>query len=225
MNARAWHGVLRRFLLTVTLTCAPLEAFPAPPLPPAARSEALAALADASAERRADALAWLANHGRMADQPLLLGRLRDADPFVRGIAEQALWRLWSRSGDDALDRLLAAGIEQMQAARLDEAIATFSEVIRRKPAFAEAWNKRATAYYLAGDFRRSLSDCDEVIKRNPQHFGALSGYGQIYFQLEQHDKALAYWRRALKVNPNMPGVELNIQGVEEILKQKRGRAI
>ena len=161
----------------------------------------------------------------MADQPLLLGRLRDEEAFVRGIAEQALWRLWSRSGDDALDRLLAAGIEQMQAARLDEAIATFSEVIRRKPAFAEGWNKRATARYLAGDFERSLKDCDEVLKRNPQHFGALSGYGQIYFQLERHDKALAYWRRALKVNPNMPGVELNIQGVEELLRQKKGRSI
>ena len=161
----------------------------------------------------------------MADQPLLLGGLRDADPYVRRIAEQALWRLWSRSGDEVIDRLLVAGIEQMQSARLDEAIATFSEVIRRRPAFAEGWNKRATARYLAGDFERSMRDCDEVLKRNPQHFGALSGYGQIYFHLDQHEKALAYWRRALEVNPNMPGVGLNIQDVEELLKEKKGRSI
>ena len=185
----------------------------------------MAALEDIVAGRRAEAVAWIANHGHMADQTLLLKRLRDEDEDVRGLAEQGLWRLWSHSGDAAVDRLMAAGVEQMQAARFREAIATFSEVIRRKPAFAEGWNKRATVYFLSGDYRRSLADCNEVLKRNPQHFGALSGYGQIYYQLEQHDKALDYWRRALEVNPNMPGVELNIQGVKELLKQKRGRAI
>ena len=64
-----------------------------------------------------------------------------------------------------------------------------------------------------------------MLKRNPRHFGALSGYGQIYFRLEQYEKALEYWRRALEVNPNMTGVEINIQGVEELLKAQRGRAI
>ena len=80
-------------------------------------------------------------------------------------------------------------------------------------------------YYLAGDFKRSLADCDEVVKRNPNHFGALSGYGQIYFQLEEYEKAIEYWRRALEVNPNMPGVEINIEGAEQLLKEKRGRSI
>ena len=151
----------------------------------------------------------------MADQPLLILRLRDEDEQVRGMAEQALWLLWSRSGEAALDQLLAEGVEQMQAGRFKEAAATFGEIIRRKPAFAEGWNKRATVRYLAGDYEGSLKDCDEVIKRNPQHFGALSGYGQIYFRLERYEKALEYWRRALRVNPNMPGVELNIDAVSE----------
>lgn len=185
----------------------------------------MAALEDVAAGRRAEAIAWIANHGRMADQPLLLRRLRDDDGLVRGFAEQGLWRLWSRSGDPAVDRVLAAGVELMQSGRHEEAIAAFSEVIRRKPAFAEGWNKRATAYFLAGDYKRSLADCREVMKRNPFHFGALSGYGQIYFLLEEYDKALGYWRRALEVNPNMPGVESNIRETEELLVQKRGRAI
>jgi len=161
----------------------------------------------------------------MADQPLLLGRLRDEDESVRDLAEQGLWLLWSRSGDAAIDRLMAEGAETMQAGRYVEAIAVFSKVIHRRPAFAEGWNKRATVYFLAGEYRRSLSDCDQVLKRNPQHFGALSGYGQIYFQLEQYDKALEYWQRALKVNPNMQGVQNNIEGVEELLKEKRARTI
>jgi tetratricopeptide (TPR) repeat protein len=161
----------------------------------------------------------------MADQPLLVQRLRDADARVRAVAEQALWLLWSRSGDAEVDRLLATGIEEMQSGRLEDAIASFGEVIRRRPAFAEGWNKRATAYYLAGDFRRSLADCDEVMKRNRSHFGALSGYGQIYFQQEQYDKAIAAWHRALAVNPNMEGVEENIRSVEQLLKEKKARSI
>lgn len=160
----------------------------------------------------------------MSDQALLLKRLRDDDPEVRGVAEQGLWLLWSRSGDAAIDRLMAHGVGEMQSGRHKEAAATFSEVIRRNPAFAEGWNKRATVLFLAGELRKSLADCDEVMKRNPFHFGALAGYGQIYFQLEQYEKALEYWRRALEVNPNMGGVEANIGIAEELLRQKRARS-
>jgi len=202
------------------LTAASPLAFPAP----ASREEALADLEHAQTERRAEAVVWVANRGRMEDQPLLLKRLRDESAFVRGFAEQGLWLLWARSGDAEVDRLMARGVEQMQAGRHREASAVFSEVIRRRPDFAEGWNKRATVRYLAGEYQRSIADCDEVLKRNPFHFGALSGYGQIHFRLEQYEKAIEWWRRALEVNPNMTGVELNILGTEELLKKRR-RAI
>jgi tetratricopeptide (TPR) repeat protein len=161
----------------------------------------------------------------MADQALLQGRLRDADPRIRALAEQALWALWSRSGDAATDELFEAGVALMNGGRLDAAIATFGEVIRRSPGFAEGWNKRATAYYLAGDYQRSLADCGEVVKRNPRHFGVLSGYGQIYFRLEEYDKAIGWWRRALEVNPNMEGVQSNIEAARQLLEQRRRKMI
>jgi tetratricopeptide (TPR) repeat protein len=214
--------MLRTLLALAALTLAASAAFPAPP---ASRTEALAALDDPVTERRAEGVVWIANHGRMEDTALLLKRLQQDDsPFVRGYAEQGLWLLWSRSGDAALDRVMARGVEEMQAGRHAAAIAAFSEVIRGRPDFAEGWNKRATAYYLAGEYRRSLADCDEVVKRNPHHFGALSGYGQIYFQLQEYEKAIQWWRRALEVNPNMVGVELNIKGAEQLLKERRGRS-
>ena len=221
MPGRNIHRLVLLFAFAVTLTVGAPAAFPAP----ASRSEALAALDDPRTEQRAEAVVWLANHGQMDDQPLLLKRLRDESAFVRGFAEQGLWLLWARSGDTGIDGLMAAGVDQMQAGSHKEAIATFSEVIRRRPDFAEGWNKRATVHYLASDFRKSLADCAEVIKRNPSHFGALSGYGQVYFQLEEYDQAIRWWKRALEVNPNMTGVEINIKGTEELLKKRRGRAI
>ena len=112
------------------------------------------------------------------------------------------------------------GADQVEAGELDAAIATYSEVIKRKPAFAEGWNKRATVLFLAGEYKRSLADCDQVMKRNPNHFGALAGYGQIYFRLEQYDKAISYWKRA-EENPNMTGVEDGIEAAEKLRAAQR----
>jgi tetratricopeptide (TPR) repeat protein len=214
--------MIRPLLLCAALTLAAPAAFPAPP---DSRAAALAGLENPVAERRAEAVVWVATRGTMDDAGLLVKRLRDEDLSVRAYAEQGLWLLWSRSGDDDVDLVMARGVAEMQSGRYAEAVATFTDVIRRRPEFAEGWNKRATAYYLAGEYRRSLADCDEVLKRNAQHFGALSGLGQIYFALEEYEKAIDWWRRALDVNPNMLGVALNIKRTEELLREKRGRSI
>jgi len=208
-------------LLALALTAAAAPAFPQAPQ---TREQALAALRRADAATRAEGVVWLANRGAMEDAPLLHERLRDESAFVRAYAEQGLWLLWGRSGDAAVDRLMARGTEEMQSGQHQKAIQTFSSAIKARPDFAEAWNRRATVHYLAGDMERSIADCAEVLKRNPRHFGALSGMGQIYFSLEQYETALTWYRRALEVNPNMLGVELNIKGIEELLRDKRGKS-
>jgi tetratricopeptide (TPR) repeat protein len=205
-------------LLAAALTAAVRPAFPQPPQ---TRTEALGALASPDAATRAEAVAWLANRGGMEDAALLHERLRDESSLVRGFAEQGLWLLWSRSGNAEIDRMMALGTEAMQAGRHSEAIGVFSGIIETKPEFAEGWNRRATVYYLAGQYDKSIADCYEVLKRNPRHFGALSGMGQIYVQLEDYENALRWYRRALEVNPNMLGVEMNIRLLEERLKDQR----
>jgi len=189
------------------------------------RGDARAGLADASATVRRAAVDRLADVGTMADVPPLVKALRDDDEDVRRDAEAALWRVWSRSGDAAVDALYATGVREMESGDMEAAIRTFSRVIEKKPAFAEGWNKRATLYFLAGDLRRSLADCDEVIKRNPQHFGVLAGYAQIYAQLQYYERALEYSRRALAINPNLDGVRRNIEMLEEVVQQRRRQAI
>ena len=168
---------------------------------------------------------WLANRGTMADAPLLEARLRDESAFVRGFAEQGLWLLWSRSGNPAVDAMMAQGVAAMQAGRRAEAIELFSQAIGNEPDFAEGWNKRATVYFLAGEYEKSIADCHEVLKRNPRHFGALSGLGQIYESLRRYEDALAWFRRALAVNPNLLGVEMEIKRIEALLEEKRKNSI
>jgi tetratricopeptide (TPR) repeat protein len=190
----------------------------------AGRDDALRAIDSAEPERRADAIRWIASHGTKDDAPMLQAHLTDTSVEVREVAEAGLWELWGRSGDDRIDALLARGVEEMRGGDLDAAIATFSSIIDRRPDFAEGWNKRATALFLAGELRRSLADCNEVIKRNPAHFGALAGFGQIYFQLEQYERAIAFWQRALQVNPNMTGVAISIKATEHLIAQQRRRS-
>ncbi len=204
-----------RSLLLVLLTAVAATAFPQ------SRDEILKSLASPDAATRAEAVVWIANRGAMGDAGLLHERLRDESGLVRSYAEQGLWLLWTRSGDAATDRQMARASELMQSGEFPAAIELLTRVIQQKPDFAESWNRRATAYYLAGEYRKSIADCDEVLKRNPKHFGALSGLGQIHTRLENYEEALVWFRRALEVNPNMVGVEINIHQVEELLKKKR----
>ena len=207
-----------RIVLFALLTAAAAAAFPEPPQ---SREQALGALASPDAAARAEAVVWIANRGGMDDARLLHERLRDESAFVRSFAEQGLWLLWTRSGDPDIDRQMARATELIEEEKHAEAVAVLTEIIHRKPAFAEGWNRRATVYYVMGEYRKSIADCREVLKRNPGHFGALSGMGQIHVQLEQWDEALAWFRRALQVNPNMVGVEMNIRQIEERQKKKR----
>ena len=204
--------------LLLVLAAAPAMAGP--------REDALAALADrGDVEARRRAAAALAEAGTMADAPALQRALRDPDVRVRELAERALWEVWSRSGNEDIDHLLRAGIVEMQHGQLEASIDTFSEVIRRRPDFAEGWNKRATVYYLVGEYRKSAADCDEVLKRNPAHFGALSGYGMIWLRLDEPARALERFEQALAVNPNLDSVRETIEALRALLIQQRRNAI
>lgn len=190
------------------------------------RTQALAALVQPDPAERLAGVERLAEIGSMADADRVLDRLGDSDPRVRLAAEASIWQIWNRSGDPEIDKLFAQGVQQMQAAALDDALTTFNEIVSRKPDFAEGWNKRATIYFLRGQYEKSLADCDEVFKRNAQHFGALSGAGQIHLQLGNPRRALEFFRRAVEVNPNLDGAaQQMIPLLEQHLRKLERRSI
>jgi tetratricopeptide (TPR) repeat protein len=211
---------VRRAALALALVLA-LASAAAPETPPLTRERALANIAKGDVEARREAAAWLGDLGTIADVSALLPALRDDDEVVRALAEHSLWQVWSRAGDRETDALFQLGVEQMQQGAAQAAIETFTTIIRKAPDFAEGWNKRATIYYLVGEYEKSLRDCDEVMKRNPNHFGALSGYGQIYLQLDKPELALDYFQRALTVNPNLRSVEAAVAELKRLIIERR----
>ena len=164
----------------------------------------------------------LSRSGKPGDARRLMPLLKDPDERVSREAEQAIWLLWGRSGKPGIDRLFRSGMSQMGRAEIHGAIETFSRVVENLPTFAEAWNKRATARFLAGDLIGAMDDCERVLSLVPDHFGSLAGYGHIYFRLNDLDMAILYWQRALAVNPNLHSVARSIDAAEKLLA-RRGR--
>lgn len=163
-------------------------------------------LKDVNAEVRRHALVGLADEGDNSAVPQVADALRDKDPIVRKLAERALWSIWMRSGDEAVDDLLKSGAELLSSGNAQQSIPIFTRVIQMAPNFAEGYNKRATAYYHMGEFEKSLADISRTLRLNPYHFGALSGAGLCLIELERYDEALSYFDRALKINPNLEGI-------------------
>lgn len=140
-----------------------------------------------------------------------LGALRDDDRARVARAEAALWAMWCRSGRRELDALLAEGVEALERRDFDAAITRFTRLVEATPEWAEAWNKRATARYLAGDYAGAVADCEATLARKPHHFGALAGQGLCHLQLEQYSRAAALFRRALAVHPHLDAVRQNLR--------------
>ena len=137
--------------------------------------------------------------------------------------EREIWAIWTRYPDDqAINRQMDRAIKMMNAGRLDDAEAMFSAIISRKPAFAEAWNKRATVRFFRGDDAGSANDILQVIKLEPRHFGALSGLGMIKVRDGDLQGALQAYRAAQRINPFLPNIEVII---DKLGQRLNGRAL
>ena len=137
--------------------------------------------------------------------------------------ERDIWTIWTRYPDDqAINRQIDRAIKMMNAGRLDDAEAMFSAIISRKPAFAEAWNKRATVRFFRGDDAGSANDILQVIKLEPRHFGALSGLGMIKVREGDLQGALQAYRAAQRINPFLPNIEVII---DKLGQKLNGRGI
>ncbi len=141
----------------------------------------------------------------------LFAKLQAAtDPMAIQSLEAAIWEQWTMVPDPAQRQLMLKGIFEMQQEELEKAVATFSKLIEIAPDLSEAWNKRATVYWLLGDFPHSLSDICETVKREPRHFGAYSGLGMIRAQMGEPARAAAAFELAKKYNPHIAGIDAEI---------------
>jgi tetratricopeptide (TPR) repeat protein len=166
--------------------------------------------------RRAAVLA-LGLCGTMESNPHLARMLHDDDHAVRQMTTDALWNLWFRgAGDEALHELQRL----VRTTSFEKQISDLDALLSRYPDFAEALNQRAIAYFRAGEWRKSIADCEAALKLNPFHFGALSGLAQCALKLNQPHRALQAFRQALAINPGLEGVRDTIRALEQSLSEE-----
>lgn len=174
----------------------------------------------ADVEARRAAVLALGLLGSMNSNETVASRLGDDDAQVRHLAVDALWSLWFRG--DAPDNVA----ELKRLVRLedpDRALAGLNNLINRAPQFAEAYNQRAILHFRNEEYDKSLADCEKVLELNSHHFGALSGMAECYMNLRRPRAALKAYRSALRVNPNLGGVEETIRALEEALGEEGRR--
>ena len=153
----------------------------------------------------------------------LFGALKVApnDETAKAI-EQHIWALWAVSHSDTTMLLMTRAQTAMEQHNTDLAIKLLDAVIKIKPKYMEAWNRRATIYYMKKDYGRALADIREVLRREPRHFGALSGLGLILQDLGDEKQALEVYRRALAIYPRIQHIP---ELVKELQEKLEGRDI
>ncbi|HHZ66838.1 MAG TPA: tetratricopeptide repeat protein [Alphaproteobacteria bacterium] len=125
--------------------------------------------------------------------------------------EKFIWKIWRESGDESVDQLMVDGVKAMGGGNYEGALIAFSSIVKGAPNFAEGWNKRATLYWLMGDFEKSVEDINRTLALEPRHFGALSGLAMIRESQERPLDALQAFERALEIYPAMPNAAERIR--------------
>jgi tetratricopeptide (TPR) repeat protein len=120
--------------------------------------------------------------------------------------EQRIWAVWALSRSDTTNLLMTRVRTAFEKRDVDLALKLLDGIVKIKPDYVEAWNRRATIYFTKKDYGRALADLREVIKREPRHFGALSGLGLILQDLGEDKQALDVYRRVLAIYPRMERV-------------------
>lgn len=131
--------------------------------------------------------------------------------------EARILRAWSRSGSAAMDLLLTRGREALQAGDSAAAIEHLTALVDHAPDFAEGWNLRASAYYMAGQFGPALEDLGRALTLEPRHFGALAGLGVILEEMGMEARALEAYRAAAAIHPHLEGIAARIARLERRL--------
>jgi tetratricopeptide (TPR) repeat protein len=159
-------------------------------------------------------------HVRLNDRAhnleFLFGALKAApDDETAKAVEQRIWALWMISRSDTANLLMTRVQKAIEEKDLDLALKLLDAIVQIKPDYVEAWNRRATIYYMKKDYGHSVADIREVLRLEPRHFGALTGLGLILQDIGDDKQALEVYRRALAVYPRLERIPDIIKTLQE----------
>jgi tetratricopeptide (TPR) repeat protein len=204
-----------RFLFARTL-CLALVLATAGLAPALAQDDPAPPAAPGKPKKLPEAPAKLPKVDRTKNLDFLFGALKAApDEASAKHVEARIWAIWIQTPSDTAALLMVRAKAAVDAQKIDIAIKLLDSVIKLRPDYIEAWNRRATLYYMQNDYGRSLADIREVLIREPRHFGALAGLGMIMQEVGDEKRALEAYRKALAVNPHLDKIPDQVKSLTE----------
>ena len=135
--------------------------------------------------------------------------------------EQKIWKIWrTHPTDKNLTLIMQKGSNLININKPNDAINVFTNLIDLDPNWAEAWNKRATVFYLVGEYQKSQNDIDKVLELEKRHFGALAGQGLVNIKLKNYEKAIQSYEKVQQIYPSMQSPKIMIEQIEELIKKQ-----
>ena len=204
MASRLPHTILLTAMLALAPSLAPVRAQDDPHGAPSAK------------HKPPEAPAKLPKADRTKGLDFLFGALKAApDEDSAKNVEARIWAIWMQTPSDTAALLMMRAKAAMDAQQTEVALKLLDAVIKLRPDYTEAWNRRATLYYLQNNYTRSMADIEQVLIREPRHFGALAGLGMIMQDLGDDKRALDAFRKALAINPHLEKVPELVKTLSE----------
>lgn len=147
---------------------------------------------------------------------VLFARLQTAaSPGEAERIEALILEAWSRSGNPAVDGLMAEGIRALYRGDHRRALTIFNDVVKAAPGFAEGWRWRGITLHAAGDSLAGVVDLRRALALEPRHFGAWLALARMFEALEAPDQAMYAYRMALSLDPHLNEARQRLRDLEE----------
>jgi tetratricopeptide (TPR) repeat protein len=162
---------------------------------------------------------WLLPGQGVADQlDELFRQLADPGTTNWETVERDIEIQLSLSGSASADLLLRRGQDALEEQDFEAAIDHLTALTDHAPEFAEGYNSRAIAYFLAGLIGPALDDLRHVLVLEPRHYGALAGIGAILEEVGDDEAALAAYRAAFAIHPHRADLHGAIARLERAIE-------
>lgn len=149
----------------------------------------------------------------------LLGALKAApDDESAKAVEARIWAIWMKPPSDTTALLMTRARAAIDSKDLPVAQKLLDAIIKIRPDYVEAWNRRAILFHMQNDYTHAMQDIQEVLRREPRHFGALAGLGVILQETGDDKHALAAFRRALEINPHLEKLPDAVKSLSETVE-------
>jgi tetratricopeptide (TPR) repeat protein len=133
--------------------------------------------------------------------------------------EDLIWALWIDHEDADAARRMERVIAEIAGKRFDVAEGDLSDLVHDHPDWAEAWNKRATLYFILNRDAESVADIERTLALEPRHFGAICGFAHICLRGGEAGAAVAAFEAALRINPHLEAVKAAVEELNAGLRR------